>query len=358
MTGDRTAGPSPGSRTIESAGPESIRAAVVGAGSWGTALALLLDRNGHEVRLWSHNPHVVDEIDEHGENRSYLPGIQVPSSVSVVTDMASALEGAQVVVSVTPSQYVGEVMARAAAHLEPDALVVSASKGIEVSTLRRMDQVLADLLPTSCHDRLSVLSGPSFAIEVAEQRPTAVVAASRSREARLRTQEIFSSRNFRVYTNPDVIGVELGGAVKNVIALAAGVAAGLELGRNTQAALITRGLAEMTRLGSALGAKPSTFSGLAGMGDLVLTCTGEISRNRTVGSRLGRGEALDDILADMRAVAEGVRTAPAVLALARKEGVEMPIASQVCRMLDGEVKPRSAVEELMTRDPKPETWSS
>lgn len=357
MTGDRSTPAKTGGARGEPHG-ESLRTAVIGAGSWGTALALLLQRNGHQVRLWSHNPTVVTEVEDTGENRSYLPGIRVPSEVGVVTEVGEALEGAQVVVSVTPSQFVGQVMEEAVPHIPSGALVVTASKGIEVQTLRRMDQVLAGLLPESFHHRLSVLSGPSFALEVAEERPTAVVIASRSREARLHAQAIFSSPNFRVYTSPDVIGVELGGAVKNVIALAAGVAAGLELGRNTQAALITRGLAEITRLGVALGAEPMTFPGLAGMGDLVLTCTGDLSRNRTVGMRLGQGESLHAILSDMRAVAEGVRTAPAVLALARKHEVEMPIVTQVCRMLDGDVEPRSAVHTLMTRDPKPEAWNS
>jgi glycerol-3-phosphate dehydrogenase (NAD(P)+) len=336
----------------------SVVAGVVGAGSWGTALALLLHRNGHRVRLWTFDADVVQEVAEHGENRSYLSGIPLPESLKVSTDLEEVVNGAELVVSVSPSQFVGRVMAEAAPHLVPDALVVSASKGIEIATLRRMDQVLSPLLPESARRQLCVLSGPSFAVEVARELPTAVVVASRDRDARLRAQALFGSNTFRVYTNPDVVGVELGGAVKNVIALAAGVASGLGFGHNTLAALITRGLAEITRLGLALGADQATFFGLAGMGDLVLTCTADLSRNRTVGFRLGRGERLEDILGDMKAVAEGVRTTAAVHELAESLGVEMPITNQVFRILEEEVDPREAVHELMMRDPKPEGVAS
>ena len=332
------------------------RVGVVGAGSWGTALALLLHRNGHRVRLWTWDDAVAREVREAGENRSYLPGIRIPEGLDVSADLAHVLDQADLVVSVSPSQFVDSVMEQAVRWLPPGALVVSASKGIETGTLRRMDEVLGEHLPRQQHDRLCVLSGPSFAQEVAEAHPTAVVLASRSREARLEAQTVFSSDSFRVYTDADVVGVELGGAVKNVIALAAGMAVGLGLGRNAQAALITRGLAEITRLGQAVGADPLTFSGLAGVGDLVLTCTGELSRNRTVGVRLGRGEKLDRILGEMRAVAEGVRTTEAVHQLALRHHVEMPITAQVHRMLNDEVTPADALHELMTRDPKPERW--
>ncbi len=338
-------------------GGASVDAAVVGAGSWGTALALLLQRNGHRVRLWSHDEATASLIASQGENQRYLPGVSVPREIQVTSQMEEAVSGAGLVVSVSPSQHVGTVMADAAPFLSPDTLVVSASKGIETRSLRRMDEVLESVLPGPVHRRMVVLSGPSFALEVARSLPTAVVAASRSRDARLRVQSILSSRVFRVYTNPDLIGVELGGSVKNVIALAAGVATGLELGRNTQAALITRGLAEITRLGAALGADPVTFSGLAGIGDLVLTCTGDLSRNRTVGVRLGQGESLDRILSDMTAVAEGVHTTQAVHALARRHEVEMPITHQVHRMLHEGADPLESVQELMMRDPKPETWA-
>ena len=334
-----------------------MKAAVVGAGSWGTALALLLHGNGHHVTLWSHEAEVVDTIREVGENRIYLPGVPLPGGLGVTTSLEEGLAGAELVVSVSPAQFVHDVMGRAAPFLRPDAMVVSASKGIEISTRRRMDQVLGDLLPAPIMEHFCVLSGPSFAAEVARSIPTAVVVASRSEPARLRVQELFSSERFRVYTNSDVVGVELGGALKNVIALAAGVAAGLGFGHNTLAALMTRGLAEITRLGVALGAERETFAGLAGMGDLVLTCTGEISRNRTVGTRLGKGEGIEEILAEMRAVAEGVRTAPAVRALAGELRVEMPIVEEVNAILEGTRRPLDAVTNLMLRDPKPEGWS-
>jgi glycerol-3-phosphate dehydrogenase (NAD(P)+) len=335
--------------------PAPERAAVVGAGSWGTALSLLLASKGHQVALWSFEADVADAVQRTGEN-PFLPGVPLTEGVTVTTSLEEAVSGAGIVVSVSPSQFVGGVMAEAGQHLAPGALVVSASKGIEMQTLRRMDEVLQAVLPAEAMEGFAVLSGPSFALEVAAGVPTAVVVASRSKEVRLAVQRHFSTAWFRVYTSPDVVGVELGGAVKNVIALAAGVVAGLGFGHNTQAALMTRGLAEITRLGTAMGADPRTFSGLAGMGDLVLTCTGELSRNRTVGYRLGQGEPLDEILADMRAVAEGVRTAAGVGALAERHGVEMPIVRQVQEILDGRISPRDAVQALMMRDPKPEQW--
>ncbi len=342
---------------VDTQGKEAIRAAVVGAGSWGTALALLLHENGHRVRLWTHDETVVDEVARLGENRTYLPGVSVPDEIQVFSRIDQVVSQADLVVSVSPSQFVGPVMETVVPHIRSDALVVSASKGIETENLQTMHRVLSLLLPEGMAKRICVLSGPSFAAEVARKEPTAVVVASASRDARRQAQQLFTSDTFRVYTNPDVLGVELGGAVKNVIALAAGVAAGLEFGHNTRAALMTRGLAEMTRLGVAMGASQATFSGLAGMGDLVLTCTGELSRNRTVGTRLARGESLEEILSATKSVAEGVRTATAVRRLAREHNVEMPITQQVCRMLQGEVRPRDAVHELMTRDPKPERWS-
>lgn len=334
---------------------EGTSAAVLGAGSWGTALAILLDGNGLDVRLWSFEREVVQAVSESGRN-PYLEGVDVPGSLKVTSDFEEALSDVDIVVSVSPAQYVDDVIREAARFVPPTAVVASASKGIEIDTLSRMDEVIARHLPASVMERFAVLSGPSFAAEVVRGVPTAVVIASRSEPTRRRLQGLFGNDRFRVYTSADVVGVELGGALKNVIALAAGVAAGLGFGHNTQAALITRGLAEITRLGVALGAEASTFAGLAGMGDLVLTCTGELSRNRTVGTRLGKGEPLDRILSDMRAVAEGVRTTPAVKALARREGVEMPIVTEVDALLRGERSPRDAVQRLMLRDPKPEEW--
>jgi len=334
----------------------TVRAAVLGAGGWGTALALLLAKRGHDVVLWSYEADVTRSMQERRLN-PYLEGVELPDALQATDSLGAATRGAQLVVSVSPSQFVRAVMTEAAEHIDPEALVVSASKGIELETLLRMDQVIGEVLPETTMERFSVLSGPSFAAEVAREAPTAVVVASRQEGAALRVQEAFQTGYFRVYTNPDVIGVELGGALKNVIALAAGVTAGLGYGHNTLAALITRGLAEITRLGLAMGAERATFSGLAGMGDLVLTCTGDLSRNRTVGYRLGRGERLEDVLADLHAVAEGVQTAAAVHELAGRHGVEMPIAEQVFAIVHEGRQPAEALRTLMLRDPKPEEWS-
>jgi glycerol-3-phosphate dehydrogenase (NAD(P)+) len=333
----------------------SIRAAVVGAGSWGTALALLLHGRGHRVALWSHETAVPDQVRETGEN-PFLPGVSIPPDLHLSSSLEEVLAGARLVVSVAPAQHVGSVMQGAASYFEPDAVLLSASKGIEISTLRRMDEVLAAVLPVGLMARFGVLSGPSFAAEVARGVPTAVVVASRSEDVQRAAQQWVATPRFRVYTSSDVTGVEVAGATKNVIALAAGVVAGLGFGHNTQAALMTRGLAEITRLGLAVGAQAETFSGLAGMGDLVLTCTGELSRNRTVGTRLAKGEPLAAILSSMTAVAEGVRTAPAVYTLAQSLGVEMPIVEQVHALLEGRTTPMAAVEGLMVREPKPERW--
>ncbi len=331
-------------------------ASVIGAGAWGTALAMVLAERGREVRLWSFESEVADSINTSALN-PYLPGITLPPGIRADTNLADAVRGAGLVVSVSPSQVVRSVMSEAAEHLAPDVHLVSASKGIELGTLQRMDEVLTQVLPGSAMERFSVLSGPSFAREVAEQAPTAVVVASRRPDAAERVQDAFQTPWFRVYTNPDVIGVELGGALKNVIALAAGMTAGLGFGHNTTAALMTRGLAEMTRLGVAMGARQATFYGLAGMGDLVLTCTGSLSRNRTVGYRLGQGESLESILGDMNAVAEGVKTASAVHELATRAGIEMPIAEQVYRIVEEGRSVADALQALMLRDPKSEEWS-
>ena len=317
-------------------------------------LSALLSKKGHDVCLWAFEPEVAEQITRGRENVSYLPGIDLPENLQSTADLATAVRGAEFVVSVSPAQVTGLVMAEAAPHIEDDALIVSASKGIELTTLRRMDEVVTEILSPAQMDGFTVLSGPSFALEVAEQIPTAVVAASDSADAASAVQNLFQTQYFRVYTGSDVIGVELGGALKNVIALGAGLAAGLECGRNTLAALITRGLAEMRRLGVAMGAQASTFSGLAGIGDLVLTCTGTLSRNRTVGYRLGQGEALEDILEEMTAVAEGVATAHAVHDLAARYGVEMPIAEEVFGILTLGSDPKQAITNLMERDPRSE----
>jgi glycerol-3-phosphate dehydrogenase (NAD(P)+) len=329
---------------------------VIGAGAWGTALGTVLAQSGHAVTIWSYEPEVAQSINQDGLN-PYLEGISLPREIRAETRLDAAVRGAELIVSASPSQFVRRVMGSAAAHLGPDALVLSASKGIEIGTLLRMDEVLAQSLPAPAMERFCVLSGPSFAREVAAGLPTAVVIASRDADAAVRARDLFQTATFRVYTNPDVAGVELGGALKNVIALAAGTTAGLGFGHNTTAALITRGLAEMTRLGLAVGAEKATFYGLAGLGDLVLTCTGSLSRNRTVGYRLGRGESIEEILADMTAVAEGVQTTRAAYELARRHRVEMPITEQMYAILYQGRPPAEALRALMTRDPKPEEWS-
>jgi glycerol-3-phosphate dehydrogenase (NAD(P)+) len=283
--------------------------------------------------------------------------VDLPETLEVSSDLGESVRGRAMLVSVVPSQFVSSVFAPIADELPPEVQVVSASKGIEVATGRSMDEVFSELLSPEQADRLTFLSGPSFATEVSKEAPTAVVVASRSGKAALAAQEAFQTEHFRVYTNPDVIGVELGGALKNVIALAAGVVAGMGFGHNTLAALITRGLAEITRLGVAMGADPATFSGLAGMGDLVLTCTGDLSRNRTVGFRIGQGESLVEILESMKGVAEGVRTVQAVRELARRFSVEMPISEEVHALLWEGREAKEAVRNLMLRGPKPEIWS-
>ena len=331
---------------------------VIGGGAWGTALAAVLADNGHDVLLWAREPEVVQSINDQHRNELFLPDVDLPEALKATSELSLAAADAQVLVNVVPSQHVRSVWSGIAASVPKSALVVSASKGIETTTLERMDQVMEELLPPEAFRGFSVVSGPSFAREVGQRQPTLVVAASRDLEAAERVQGLFQNRYLRVYTNTDVIGVELGGALKNVMALAAGVASGLGFGHNTLAALITRGLAEMTRLGVAMGARPETFAGLAGMGDLVLTCTGSLSRNRTVGVRIGQGERPEAILGEMRAVAEGVKTVLAVHELSRKYGVEMPISEQVHAMLTEGLPPREALDNLMSRAPRSEDWTS
>jgi len=331
-------------------------AAVIGAGSWGTALADLLASNDVPTVLWSYEADVAEGINRDHRNHRYLSEIALDPRLRATSDLGEAARDATVVVSVSPSHVVRSVMSGAAAHLRPDVLVVSASKGIENQTLQSMDEVLGEVLPSEVGASAVFLSGPSFALEVAQRQPTAVTVASNSPAAAERAQALFQTQDFRVYTSPDVRGVELGGALKNVIAIAAGVADGLGFGYNTRAALITRGLAEITRLGVALGANPLTFAGLAGMGDLILTCTGALSRNRSVGVELGKGRPLDEVLGEMIMVAEGVRTARSAHDLARREGIEMPIVRQIYQVLFEGLDPSAAVNNLMGREPKAEQW--
>jgi glycerol-3-phosphate dehydrogenase (NAD(P)+) len=332
------------------------RIAVIGAGSWGTALGNLLAKQDLPVSVWSFEPDVADAINSEHRNPRYLSEVALDTRLEATTSLADAVAAATCILSVSPAQHVRRVMTEAAQYIAPDVLVVSASKGIETTSLKTMAQVLAEILPREAAARATFLSGPSFALEVAREQPTAVTVASHDTDAAERVQQLFQTPYFRCYTSNDVIGVELGGSIKNVIAVAAGMAVGLELGHNATAALITRGLAEMARLGRRLGANPLTLSGLAGMGDLILTCTGALSRNRHVGVELGRGRSLDDVLAAMTMVAEGVETTRAAHALAHQAGIEMPIVAEVHAVLFEGRTAAEALENLMLREPKPEQW--
>lgn len=325
-------------------------AAVVGGGSWGTALAKVLADKGETVRLWARDAALVDTMRRTRENFRYLPGVLLPETVHATAELGHALEGADLVVLVVPSHTLRDV-AREMRRLglTPGVPIVSATKGIETDTLELMSEVLESELPAERHRDLAYLSGPSFAREVANGLPTAIVMASRNDELAHRLQHRFSSERLRVYANDDVVGVEVGGALKNVIAIAAGAADGLGIGFNARAAMITRGLNEIARLAMAKGGNALTLAGLAGLGDLVLTCTAELSRNRTVGFELGRGRSIDEILAGMTQVAEGVRTAKSAYLLGEKLGVELPITGEVYRVLYEKKPVREAVTYLMTR---------
>ena len=328
------------------------RMAIIGAGAWGTSLAIALARKQtHTICLWANEAEVVKSIASSRVNERFLPGFELPGSIEVSNDLGAALDGAGMVVSVVPSQHCRAVFERMAPALQPETLVVSCTKGLENTTLLRMTEVIISALRgRGFTPRIGALSGPSFAREVARGDPTAVTVASCDSELARAVQHAFNSSRFRVYTNDDVIGVELGGALKNVIAIAAGVCDGLGLGHNSVAALITRGLAEMARLVVACGGRLDTMAGLAGLGDLVLTCTGDLSRNRSVGVELGKGHKLADIIAGMHgAVAEGVFTTKAAVGLARQKNVEMPITEQMFAILEQGKAPQLAIEELMTR---------
>ncbi len=323
-----------------------MRCAVLGAGAWGTALADGLACNGHDVVLWAFEADVVTSVNTGRENVRFLPGAPLSAALRATTRLDAALDGAALVCFVTPSQHLRAIVRQASAHTMLDATICVASKGIERETLALMSGVAADELPGR---PIVALSGPSFAAEVAARQPTAIVAASDDPGAAQLVQDAFSNRALRIYTHDDVIGVELGGSLKNVMAVATGICEGAGFGFNSRAALITRGLAEMTRLGTALGARSSTFAGLAGIGDLVLTCTGSLSRNRAIGMAIGGGATLSEALAGKETVAEGVATTKSALALAEREGVEMPIVSMVHRVLFDGLPAQRGVIELMAR---------
>ncbi|MDD5757470.1 MAG: NAD(P)-dependent glycerol-3-phosphate dehydrogenase [Desulfobulbaceae bacterium] len=320
--------------------------AIIGAGSWGTALALLLARKGLAVTLWAHRPEHVDQIRSCRENRLYLPGFSLPETITLTADIDEAVLGTSTIVMVVPSHVFRSVFVRMKGSISQDQVIVSATKGIENDTLMTMTQVMSDEFVS---DRYAVLSGPSFAKEVAAEKPTAVTVAAKDIRIAESVQEVFFTERFRVYTSTDVIGVELGGPLKNIVAIASGICDGLGYGTNTRAALITRGLAEITRLAVTMGASPLTLSGLAGLGDLVLTCTGDLSRNRSVGLKLGQGMTIEAIQDEMQMVAEGVKTTRSAWFLAQKMGVEMPILEQVYQVLYAGKSCKAATRDLLVR---------
>jgi glycerol-3-phosphate dehydrogenase (NAD(P)+) len=333
---------------------EKQKVAVIGAGSWGTALALVAARNHHEVRLWARQPEAAQEINDSRRNPFYLSDFDLPENLRATSSLEEAIDGADFAIIVVPSHALRQVIGSIKNHIHEEMLLVSATKGVENGTLMRMSEVINDILKDNFEPRLVALSGPSFAREVALHNPTAIVAASNNRAWSEAIQRHLSSSSFRVYTNKDVAGVEFGGAVKNVAAIASGVVRGMGLGHNSIAAIITRGLAEITRFAVLQGAQRETMAGLAGLGDLVLTCTGDLSRNRHVGVELGRGRLLSEILSEMREVAEGVKTTQAIYDLSRRLNVEMPITESVYELLYQNKPAREALNELMSRPLKDE----
>ena len=330
-----------------------VAVGVIGSGAWGTTLALLLARKGIATTLWEHRPERVREMRQHHENTSFLPNFPFPPTLSVTSDIAEATQHKDMLLLVTPSQRMRENVRLLAPYITQNTILVSASKGIEISTLKRMTQVIAEEIPTSS-THIAALSGPNIAREVAEEKPTAAVVAAQDSAVAAEVQKMLSTSHLRVYTAQDVIGVELGGALKNIIAIGAGFNDGMDYGDNAKAAFITRGLAEISRLGIAAGAHPLTFAGLAGIGDLIATCASPLSRNQQLGRRLAAGEKLDDILKSTRTVAEGVTTTKAALQLAAHYNVDMPITTQLSLVLFEGLDPHQAVPELMMRGPKGE----
>jgi glycerol-3-phosphate dehydrogenase (NAD(P)+) len=334
--------------------PERPRASIIGAGSWGTALAIVLAPRFERIRLWAHEADLVERMHSTRVNDVFLPGFSLPPNVEPTADLGQALERAAIVVGVMPSRFARKLYQEMLPHLKPEMRFVSATKGLEQGTLLRMSEVARQAIGEKFEPRVTVLSGPTFAREVAGGEPTAVVIASQDQELAASIQREFSGPTFRLYVNDDPVGVEIGAALKNIIAIGAGICDGLGLGNNSIAALITRGLAEITRLAIALGGQPRTLAGLAGLGDLVLTCNGDLSRNRSVGIELARGRKLADIVDSMTMIAEGLETTAAAVDLARKFHVDMPITEQMGSILQGRISPRDAIRELMERTLKTE----
>lgn len=327
---------------------------VIGSGAWGTTLALLLANEGAQVTLWEHRPERAHEMQQRRENSLFLPGFRFPDTLQVTFDIVQAVQGADMLLLVTPSQRMRENVRLLAPYLGPDTLCVSCSKGIEINSLKRMTEVILQEIP-ALSNRIAALSGPNISFEVAEGKPTAAVVAAYDEAVAVRMRTLLTTSRFRVYTSNDVVGVELGGALKNIVAIGAGFSDGMHYGENAKAAFMTRALAEMARLGLAAGAHPLTFAGLAGIGDLIVTCASPLSRNHQLGRRLAAGEKLEDILSSTHSVAEGIYTTKAALQLAAPYGVEMPITEQLSLVLFEGFDPRKAVLELMMRDPKSET---
>jgi glycerol-3-phosphate dehydrogenase (NAD(P)+) len=333
-----------------------MKIGVIGAGGWGTALANLLAGKGLSPMLWCFEPELVDQLNKQHENRLYLTGVKLDEAIESTADLERAVKDKEIIIFVIPSHHFRAVFEKARNFFPSDAILVSATKGIETDTLKTMSQVMAELAP-SFSDRIVVISGPSFAREVAQKRLTAITAAGRNKATAELVQQTLSTDYFRVYTHSDMIGAELGGTAKNVIAIASGICDGMELGLNTRAAIITRGLAEIARLGIKMGAEPMTFAGLAGVGDLVLTCTGSLSRNYQVGFKIGQGMPLEQVLAEMKMVAEGVKNAESIYRLSQRESVEMPITEQVYLLIYAGKSPKMAIAGLMGRKLKTEFWS-
>lgn len=331
----------------------SMRIGIIGAGGWGTALGLVLNHNEHDVFLWTHDPNLTHTINRYHINKDYLPNVILPPTLTSTND-ASRLSDCDLILNTIPTQYIRATIKNFSLPLQ-NKLIVNGSKGIETESLKRISEIFKEAAATDAQN-YTILTGPSHAEEVSREMPTTVVAASENIEFAKRIQEIFSNDKFRVYSSNDVVGCEMGGSLKNVIALAAGIIDGLELGDNTKAALITRGLAEMSRLGIAMGANPLTFSGLSGLGDLIVTCNSQHSRNRYVGEMIGRGKKLNQIIEEMKMIAEGVKTTESAYHLGLKHHVEIPIAEQIYRILFEDLEPLEAIKELMTRTSKYEWW--
>lgn len=331
-----------------------MKAAVVGAGSWGTALSNVLAKNGVKVSLWARKPELAEIMSSKRENTVYLPGIKISDKIFISSDLERIVNDSEFVVMAVPSQAMSSIIKEVAKYIKGNAVIVSTSKGLELGSFRRMSQVISDEVPLTMHKNIAVLSGPSHAEEVIRELPTAVVAASAVRQTAETVQDIFMNNYFRVYTNPDVVGVELGGSLKNIIALCSGISDGLGFGDNTRAALMTRGIAEITRLGVKLGANPATFGGLSGIGDLIVTCSSSHSRNRRAGIEISRGKSVEEVINSTHMVIEGIYTTKAVYEMAKKTGIEMPITEGAYKVLFKKKDPLRVVSSLMGRQGKHE----